>query len=277
MTAGALAAGYADFARLLAESVPGAALHEESGLVWVDSGLLDGTFNYVHGNSLSVDELERGVRRVVEHFQERELPFHWTVGLLGEPQGLAKILEAHGLRLDEQEPGMLLDPGESPAATPVPGLAIRPVTDAELLRQWVWAWGCGAPEDVIERWYGVYRALPYGPDGPLRMFVGFLDGEPVATVYLHITTGRDDVFDTGASDVGTVHYVVTRPEFRRRGIGAVMTQVAMREAEAAGCRAVVLTASPHGVGVYRRLGFREHCQADTYVWWPEAGPREVSA
>lgn len=267
MTADALAAGYADFAGLLAASVPGARLYEDSGVAWVDTGLDDGAFNYVYGNSLSVDELERGVGRVTAHFQERARPFRWTVGLLGEPQGIAKVLEARGLRLDEQEPGMVLEPGASPAES-VSGLEIRPVTDDDLLRQWMRAWGCGAPEDVIERWYGVYRALPYGPDGPLRMFVGFLGGEPVATVYLHLTAG---------SSLGTVHYVVTRPEFRRRGIGAVMTQVAMREAERAGCRAVVLTASPYGVGVYRRLGFREHCQADTYVWWPEAGPREVSA
>jgi hypothetical protein len=56
-----------------------------------------------------------------------------------------------------------------------------------------------------------------------------------------------------------------------------MTQAALREAEASGCRTVVLTASPYGVGVYRRLGFREYCQADTYVWWPDAGPDEASA
>jgi len=265
MTVDALAAGYADFARLLASSVPEARLHEESGVAWVDTGVQDSTFNFVYGNSLSEDELDRGVGRVAAHFEERGLPFRWTIGLLGEPQGIATVLEAHGMRLDEQEPGMLLEPG-APKAASVPGLEIRPVTDAELLRQWMWAWGCGAPDDVIERWYEVYQALPYGPDGPLRMFVGFLDGEPVATVYLHL-----------AAATGTVHYVVTRPELRRRGIGAVMTQVAVREAEASGCRTVVLTASPYGVGVYRRLGFREYCQADTYVWWPETGPGEVSA
>lgn len=264
-TANALSAGYADFARLLAASVPGARLYEDAGVAWVDTGLYDSTFNYVYDNALSADEHDRGVRRVTEHFRERGLPFRWTVGLLGEPPSIAEVLATHGLRLDEQEPGMMLGQG-APSAAPVPGLEIRAVTDDDLLRQWMWTWGCGATDDVIERWYGVYQALPYGPDGPLRMFVGFLGGEPVATVYLHLAFG-----------CGTVHYVVTRPEFRRRGIGAVMTQVAMREAEAAGCHPVVLTASPHGVGVYRRLGFREYCQADTYVWQPETEPREVSA
>lgn len=265
MTAAALAAGYADFAALLGAAVPGARLHEEPGLAWIDTGLHDDTFNYVYGSSLSEDDFERGVGRVAEHFRRRGLPFRWTVGLRGEPDGFGKVLERHGLRLYEQEPGMLLEPGAA-AAEPVPGLKIRPVTDPGLLRRWMWAWGCGAPDDVIESWYRVYAALPYGPDGALRMFVGSLDGEPAATVYLHVV-----------ADVGTVHYVVTRPEFRRRGIGAVMTQAAVREAEAAGCRAVVLTASPQGVGVYRRLGFREHCQADTYVWSPVSDSGEVSA
>ena len=53
MTRDALAAGYADFAGLLGVSVPGARLHEESGLAWVDTGLYDSTFNYVYGNALS--------------------------------------------------------------------------------------------------------------------------------------------------------------------------------------------------------------------------------
>ena len=124
-------------------------------------------------------------------------------------------------------------------ATHVPSLQIRPVTDTEMLRTWMQTWGCGAPDEVVERWNRVYAALPYGPDGALRLFIGMLAGEPVATVYLHIT-----------EHVATVHYVVTRHEFRRRGIGAVMTEFAAREARSADCRIAVLTASALGADVY---------------------------
>jgi GNAT superfamily N-acetyltransferase len=143
-------------------------------------------------------------------------------------------------------------------AAHVRGLRIRPVTDAEALRTWMRTWGCGAPDEVIERWHRVFSALPYGPDGALRMFIGTLADEPVATVYLHLT-----------GPVATVHYVVTRHEFRRRGIGGAMTEFAVREARSADCRVAVLSASALGAGVYRRLGFREIGLVSNYVWFPD--------
>lgn len=143
------------------------------------------------------------------------------------------------------------------AAPPVRGLAVRPVTDPELLEQWVRVWGCGAPPGVTDGWLRVYAALPYGPAGVLRMFVGFLGGRPVATVYVFLAAG-----------VAAVHYVVTLPELRRRGIGAAMTGVALDEARAAGYRLAVLTASPDGEGIYLRLGFQRCGLVSTYDWSP---------
>jgi ribosomal protein S18 acetylase RimI-like enzyme len=109
------------------------------------------------------------------------------------------------------------------------------------------------------------------------MFLGLLDDVPVATVYLHLAAVRTPgvsppVLPGPVSAPGqsaTVHYVVTLPEYRRRGIGAVMTEFALREARAAGCRSAVLTASALGAGVYRRLGFRETGLVSTYVWSPD--------
>lgn len=56
-----------------------------------------------------------------------------------------------------------------------------------------------------------------------------------------------------------MHYVVTLPEVRRRGIGASMTLRVLREARAMGYRVAVLTTSPDGIGIYRRIGFRAYC------------------
>ncbi|HEY3609255.1 MAG TPA: GNAT family N-acetyltransferase [Pseudonocardiaceae bacterium] len=270
LTRAALDADQADFAAMLAASLPDASLHEAVGVAWVDSGLPDGTFNFVYRAPSDVDALARGLVGVREYFEHRGAAFHWCVGLREEPRELAGRLTGHGLRLDEQEPGMgLVLDSPLPPGDEVPGLTVRPVTDGELLWQWMRTWGCGAPDHVIELWYRVYSALPYGPGGPLRMFVGFLDGEPVGTVFLRV-----------GADAGAVHYVVTRPEFRGRGIGRAMTEVAVREARVAGCRLAVLSASEDGVRIYQRLGFRERCQIGTYVWFPDGrnrGAGEVDA
>ncbi|MFI9005638.1 GNAT family N-acetyltransferase [Actinosynnema sp. NPDC053489] len=243
----ALAASKAAFAVLLG-SLPGAALHERPGVRWVDTGVADSVFNgRYEGGTESVGP-------VLDHFRARRLPLHWEVGL---GAGRAEDLVRHGLRHVEDEPGMWLDLDRPlPDAPAVPGLSIRPVVDAAGVRDWVDVWGCGGPPETTERWHGVYSALPFGPTGPLRMVVGYLDGRPAATAYAFLAGG-----------VAAVHYVVTLPEWRGRGIGTAMTAAALREA--AGCRVAVLTASPSGIGVYRRLGFRECCVVSTYEWLPE--------
>jgi ribosomal protein S18 acetylase RimI-like enzyme len=255
----ALDAGQADFAELLAAALPGAALHEASGVAWIDSGVPDDAFNYVYRAALPDAQLAAGAAEVIAHFQRRVLPFRWSAGLRGEAPRTAELLAQCGLQFVEQEPGMGLDlraPYED-AAMPA-GLEIVAVTDAGLLRQWMAAWGCGAPDDVVDRWFHVYASLPYGSDERLRLFVGLLDGKPAATVYVHLV-----------GDCATVHYVVTLPEFRRCGLGAAMTTRALHEARAAGCRAAVLCASDLGRGVYERLGFREACRVSTYLWTPD--------
>jgi predicted acetyltransferase len=47
-----------------------------------------------------------------------------------------------------------------------------------------------------------------------------------------------------------------------------MTLHAMHTARQAGYRIAVLTASPMGVNIYRRLGFYECCTISTYAWSP---------
>lgn len=257
----ALDANKAAFAVMLG-SIPSATLHDESGLCWVETGSPDSEFNGVYQAPGSGADFAAGVTRARSYFQERGTPFHWELGLRPEPEDAAEILMRHGLGLSDEEPGMWLDLGTLPRDEhPVKRLSIRAVTDQELLRQWMWVWGCHAPNEAINRWYRVYAALPYDSGGALRMFVGFLDGKPAATVYLFLAAG-----------VAAVHYVVTLPEFRRRGIGAAMTDFATREARAAGYRVAVLTASSLGINIYRRLGFQECCVVGTYEWSPEGHP-----
>jgi len=53
-----------------------------------------------------------------------------------------------------------------------------------------------------------------------------------------------------------------------------MTLMAAREARQAGYRIGILTASPMGINIYRRLGFKETCIVGTYEWARQA-PRDV--
>ncbi len=104
------------------------------------------------------------------------------------------------------------------------------------------------------------RRRGLGGDLPWRYYVGRLGGAPVATAELFVGEG-----------VAAVHHLVTLSEVRRRGIGSAMTRRLLGDARALGYRVGVLTASPSGIGNYRRIGFREYCEVRRFEWEPSQG------
>ena len=82
------------------------------------------------------------------------------------------------------------------------------------------------------------------PEGPMRHYVGVLNGEPV-----------------GAS---SLMLVATVPEARRRGVGTAMSLAPMLDARELGYGIGILASSPLGFGVYSRIGFREYFRWTVY-------------
>ncbi len=248
------------FARL-----PGAILHDRPPSVWIDSGIADTTFNSVARARFDPAEVDAGVESVLSHFRQRSRPVTWHVGPSTEPQNLDLALLTHGMAHSEDEPGMAveLDRVRDQVEAP-PGLAIETVRDERGLEDWVSVWLFPVPSDVRRRYLDVLWQRGLGDDLPWRYYVGRLDGKPVATSEIFVGEG-----------VAAVHYVVTLPEVRRRGIGTAMTLRVLREARAMGYRVGVLTASPDGSGVYRRIGFREYCSFRRYEWTPGQEGRDA--
>lgn len=246
------------FARL-----PGAILHDDSQSTWVDSGIAEETFNSVVRARLSPDGVDAGIETVLSHFRRRSVPMTWHVGPCSEPADLDRFLLAHGLIHSEDEPGMVvaLDRVNPDMACP-PELSIETVCDDRGLADWVNVWLFPVADDVRRVMLSALRQRGLGDDLPWRYYIGRLEGRPVATSELFVSDG-----------VAAVHYVVTLPELRRRGIGAAMTLRVLDEARALGCRLAVLTASPDGIGIYRRLGFEEYCTFRRYEWTPNGEPR----
>jgi GNAT superfamily N-acetyltransferase len=118
--------------------------------------------------------------------------------------------------------------------------------------------GLEVPAWAARAWVDATLALGIGRT-PWTMYVGLLDGEPVASNMLFNGAG-----------VASVYGVATVPAARRRGIGAAITLIAYQEARALGYRHGVLFATDLGAPVYRRIGFRDaDFRMGRYLWRAE--------
>jgi GNAT superfamily N-acetyltransferase len=247
---------YLRFGRL-----PEGEVHEDATITWFASGVQDEMFNGVTRARLDQPDLDRAVESVLAQFRRRNVPMVWHIGPASSPATLGSTLLAHGLFYDAEEPGMALDLlALNEGAPPPTGLTIEPVVDEPALRQWVAVWAFDAPESAMTHLQHVFCALGADPRHPWRYYLGRLHGEPVATVKLFYHAG-----------VVSVQHVVTLPHARRRGISTAITAHALRQARDLGYRIAMLTASPHGIGNYRRIGFQEFCTFRWYRWRPETG------
>jgi GNAT superfamily N-acetyltransferase len=238
---------------------PQAILHNDPGICWFETGLSFSIFNGVLYTHLTPDALPAAIDRILAHFEQRRLPFQWHVGPTSQPANLRDMLQARGITHDYDEPGMAVDLLALHEDLPVASeLVIQPVTSREQVREWAQVWGCGVtPDEIVQQFFMGHADLPLGPENPMHLYLGILNGEPVATVKLFIGGG-----------VACIQNVVTLHHVRRQGIGAAMTLMAAREARRQGYRIGVLSASPFGIGIYRRLGFREYCTLSIHQWSP---------
>lgn len=195
-------------------------------------------------------------------FTAHGAPFaFWWVDPRATPADLGERLQARGWQAWELEaPGMAaeLDALAFDLIDRVPtGYRQCRVTDTAGMDDFRRAFVTGfeVPEWAGQAW--VDATLAFGPEhAPWRCYVGYLDGEPVASNMLFNGAGVASVFG-----------VATAPAARGRGIGAAITLLAYQEARELGYRHGVLFGTELGVPVYQRIGFRSvNSTISRYLW-----------
>jgi GNAT superfamily N-acetyltransferase len=151
-------------------------------------------------------------------------------------------------------PGMVRDPGGS--ARPAPReLDVLETADAAAMRDaealWIECFECvgSAPGTVAD-----VRLLERA-----RVWVGYVDGRPVASSLAYASDGVVGVF-----------CVATTPDARGRGYGEALTWAAVMSHPS---RPAVLQASEMGAPVYTRMGFRD---AHRFTVWEGERARPTS-
>jgi GNAT superfamily N-acetyltransferase len=191
----------------------------------------------------------------IQYFRTREIgAFTWWMDAHLRSSTWESVLSRHGFRLSDDTPGMAVDLQalHEPTET-VDGLEVRVVADEETLRMWahVFTVGYGLPPDWEASVYDLQ--LQMGLEFPIRNYLGYLNGEPVATSSIFF----------GGGAVG-IYSVSTLPEARGKGIGAALTLRPLQNAREMGYRIAVLQSSEMGYNIYRKLGFRHLCQIEYF-------------
>lgn len=231
-------------------------------LTWTIGGSPIDYHNCVVHADLDPAEVDAAIAESVRVMRASGVPGSWHVGPSMRPLDIGERLLAAGFTLGGSEPGMAVDLDDLIDDLPTPdGLDIVQVTDLATLTTWrdTLAQGFGEGEREATWVAEVYARIGFGADAPLRHFIARLDGEPVGTSTVYFGAG-----------VAGIYFVMAVPSVRRRGIGAAVTLAALRAAHAQGHRIGVLSSSPAGHSLYRRLGFRDYCEIGIYEWTPSA-------
>ncbi len=231
-------------------------------LTWSIGGSPIDYHNCVVRADLDPAEADAAIAESVRAMRADGVPGSWHVGPSMRPLDIGERLLAAGFAFAGSEPGMAVDLHALIDDLPTPnGLDIVEVTDLATLTTWrdTLAQGFGEGEREATWVAEVYARMGFGADTPLRHFIARLDGEPVGTSTVYFGAG-----------VAGIYFVMAVPSVRRRGIGAAVTLAALRAAHAQGHRIGVLSSSPAGHSMYRRLGFRDYCEIGIYEWTPTA-------
>jgi GNAT superfamily N-acetyltransferase len=226
--------GHVSFLR---RQLPGMVVSDLGGLLLVDSGLANDTFNKILSARLSEADAGDRIDRALAHFRDRRLPFTFWVGPCSRPLDLEPRLRERGLRPSEYELGMSIDLEEVPGVELSAEAEIRRVRSEEDLKAFsgVLANLAVPPDEVVTRFFALAKDVVLKDDCAMRFYVAYVDSEPAAVSELFLGGG-----------VAGIQMVATAKRFRRRGLGMALTWTALEEGRRAGMTAGVLQASAEG-------------------------------
>jgi len=233
-------------------------VHDDKHMLWTLSDVPSPFFNNVLNAQIAPNEVDATIEVTITRYRLRNAFINWWIGPATKPANLGMYLEQHGFVHRGNPPGMAVDLLALNEGLPaLPGLVIEQVSDVATLKQWchVFSVGFGMRGSIEDPLIDLFTSIGLGDQFPIRHYIGWLDGKPVATSQLFLGAGVAGIYD-----------VATVPEARQQGYGTALTLAALLKARSLGYRVGILQSSEMGFGVYYRIGFREYCRLSRYIW-----------
>ncbi len=206
-----------------------------------------GPYVSIAGAKFEPTRADTSIEQILTEY--RTVFIDWWVGPESHPADLGERLLAHGFILKETIPGMAVDLNDLIEPAIPEGLTVKLARGEEGWREWteacLSAWEDDQEDIETKPWYKMCQAAS---EDTLYLYSGWLYGEPAAVSIMVLGAG-----------VAGLHFIQTRPEFQRRGIGSRLTYEPLLHARQLGYRAGVLSASERGYNIYRKIGFQDVC------------------
>jgi len=233
----------------------GRALHDGPDVFWSCSGVPVAAANAILGGRFA-DE-DDGVENVLSHFDG--FPVDWEVAPVDVTPGLCAALMRRGYAQIDLRPAMLRSLADAPVLRDVQGCMISQVRGADDMADMALVMSeAFLMQDSGSGWLRYHRAMGEPLPPPYVQLVARVGGEPVAAAAMMPHAG-----------VAGIYAVGVRTAWRARGLGAAITLAALDEGRRRGCHTAMLQATPAGLPVYQKLGFRVVCQHE--VWSDSTG------
>ena len=175
----------------------GAEERDDGRIRWVIGNCPIDYHNCVVRAVLSPEETDGVILASLERFRAHKVPGSWHVGPSMRPPDLGERLLAHGFDYGGDDIGMAADLSALREDLRLPeGFTVERVRDERGLAVWTDTLAAGFGEGPAEaEWVGeMYRRIGLGEDVPWRHYLGWLDGEPVATSTLFLAAGVAGVY-----------------------------------------------------------------------------------
>lgn len=202
----------------------------------------------IHLNT-TPERCESTINKIYSAFEEHGLPVMIMLTPKSGPDEIETHLETKGLSRIVGNPAMAADLQELKQGRPSPeDLSIERIKDnsgMDLFRE-IYYEGFEENRGFLDCNVNSCKMLGYDTDFPIRSYIGYLGDEPIATSQLVFRSGVAGLFS-----------VVVLPKVRGRGLGTAMTLDTLRLGVKEGYRFGVLWATPMGINIYRKIGFKE--------------------
>tara|TARA_R110000868_G_scaffold79782_2_gene226900 strand:+ start:779 stop:1567 length:789 start_codon:yes stop_codon:yes gene_type:complete len=224
-------------------------VQDSPDLLLVDSGLPCASFNTIGKSSLHPRFGMDRVESAIKHFQSKSAPFNWILGPLSGHGSMEPALKSFGLSCPEEEWVMAMDldkvvniPGNLPKE-----LEIKKVSTTAALEDFanVLAVATKPPDENLKTIYMDAKEAAISPSRPLRLYVGYLDGKPVA---------GQEAFS--AHGILSFYSMAALSSTQGKGYSAALIIAALREAKKANIRTASIQTVEAGRAIYERFGFK---------------------